>query len=431
MAAGRTAYLAGLEHPVELTTSRLDDAARLAGLQRMRLVATGLLVLMAVIYLLTHGYGGVLGYVNAAAEAGMVGAIADWFAVTALFRHPLGLPIPHTALVRRRKDDLGASLEQFVTDNFLTPQVLREKFLDAQVVRRLGEWLADPVNAERVVLEAMPFLRRGIERIDEHEIRTLVEDVIIPKVRTEPLSEVAGHLLERVVEDGSHHGLVDLAARELHAWLALHQDEVESIVRSRAPQWAPAWVNDQVTRRVYQEALRWAREVKDDPQHKVRHAVDSYLYELGRDLQDDPRTQARFEGLKHRLLDHPQVSDTGVRLGETLRSSVLDALEDPTSTLRTRMASGLAGLGRRVVDDAGLRARLDAWSADTLVGLVERYGPELASVISTTIQRWDAREASDKIELHVGRDLQFIRLNGTIVGALVGLVIHTVSVLLL
>ncbi|QFG70153.1 DUF445 domain-containing protein [Ornithinimicrobium pratense] len=397
----------------------------------MRVVATGLLVLMAVIYVLTYDRGSGWDYVNSAAEAGMIGAIADWFAVTALFRHPLGIPIPHTALVSRRKNDLGASLEQFVRENFLTPAVLREKFTDAQVVLRLGEWLAEPEHAERVVSEAAPFLRRGLERVDEPELRTLIEDVLLPRVRREPLSPVAGHLLERVIEDGSHHGLVDLAARELHAWLALHQDEVEVIVRSRAPSWAPSWVNDQVTRRVYQEVLRWARDVKDDPRHNVRQALDSYLSELGADLQHEPRTQARFESLKERLLEHPQVATTGVRLAETLRNSVLEALEDPASPLRERMVSALRDLGARVVTDGGLRAKLDEWTADTVVALVERYGPEITSVISSTIERWDAREASEKIELHVGRDLQFIRINGTVVGALVGLVIHGLSQLLL
>ena len=410
-----------------VTRTSVTDEQRRAGLRRMRIVATGLLVLMAVIYVLTHGRDGFWGYVNAASEAGMVGAIADWFAVVALFRHPLGLPIPHTALVRRRKDELGDSLEQFVSDNFLTPEVLREKILDARVMLRLGDWLAEPENAERVVREASPFLRRLVDRVDEHELRSLVDNVLIPRVRREDLSPLAGHLLERVVDDGAHHGLVDLGARELHAWLALHQDEVEAIVRSRAPQWAPTWVNDQVTRRVYQEVLRWARDIKDDPQHNVRAAIDSYLAELGRDLQDDPRTADRFERLKERLLDHPQVSDTAVRLGETLRSSILEALDDPAGHLRTRMETELRAFGRRLQEDTDLRARLEEWTADTVVSLVARYGPELTSVISGTIRRWDAAEASDKIELHVGRDLQFIRLNGTVVGALVGLVIHTVS----
>ncbi|WP_238154675.1 DUF445 domain-containing protein [Ornithinimicrobium sufpigmenti] len=415
----------------ERSFTRIGDETRRQGLRRMRVVATGLLVLMAVIYVLTYDRGPGWDYVNAAAEAGMIGAIADWFAVTALFRHPLGIPIPHTALVPRRKNDLGASLEQFVRENFLTPAVLREKFTDAQVVLRLGEWLAEPEHAERVVSEAVPFLRRGLERVDERELRTLIEDVLLPRVRREPLSPLAGHLLERVIEDGSHHGLVDLAARELHAWLALHQDEVEAIVRSRAPSWAPSWVNDQVTRRVYQEVLRWARDIKDDPQHNVRQAVDSYLSELGRDLQHDPRTQARFESLKERLLEHPQVATTGIRLAETLRNSVLEALEDPASPLRLRMVTALGDLGARVVADAGLRGKLDQWTADTVVALVERYGPEITSVISSTIERWDAREASEKIELHVGRDLQFIRINGTVVGALVGLLIHGLSQLLL
>ncbi|MGC5583511.1 DUF445 domain-containing protein [Ornithinimicrobium sp. W1679] len=414
--------------PVTRTT--VTDEQRRAGLRRMRGVATGLLVLMAVIWVLTHGRDGFWGYVNAASEAGMVGAIADWFAVVALFRHPLGLPIPHTALVRRRKDELGDSLEQFVSDNFLTPEVLREKILDARVMLRLGEWVARPENAERVVGEASPFLRRLVERVDEHELRSLVDDVLIPRVRREDLSPLAGHLLERVVEEGAHHGLVDLAARELHAWLALHQDEVEMIVRSRAPLWSPTWVNDQVTRRVYQEVLRWARDIKDDPQHNVRAAIDSYLAELGHDLQEDPRTADRFERLKERLLDHPQVSDTAVRLGETLRSSILEALDDPSGHLRTRMETELRAFGERLQQDEALRGRLEEWTADTVVSLVARYGPEITSVISGTIRRWDAAEASDKIELHVGRDLQFIRLNGTVVGALVGLLIHTVSQLL-
>jgi uncharacterized membrane-anchored protein YjiN (DUF445 family) len=409
----------------------MDDETRRTGLRRMRVVATGLLVLMAVVYVLTYDRGPGWDYVNSAAEAGMIGAIADWFAVTALFRHPLGIPIPHTALVRRRKDDLGASLEQFVRENFLTADVLRDKLTDAQVVLRLGEWLAEPEHAERVVAEASPFLRRGLERLDERELRSLVEDVLLPRVRDESLSPLAGHLLERVIDDGSHHGLVDIAARELHAWLALHQDEVEAIVRSRAPSWAPAWVNDQVTRRVYQEVLRWAGDIKDDPQHNVRQALDSYLSGLGRDLQHDPRTQARFESLKERLLEHPQVATTAVRLAETLRNSVHEALEDPASPLRVRMVAALRDAGARVVTDVGLRAKLDAWTADMAVAVVERYGPEVTSVISSTIRRWDAAEASEKIELHVGRDLQFIRINGTVVGALVGLVIHGLSQLLL
>lgn len=416
---------------MDRTAPRLDDAGRRAGLQRMRAVATGLLVLMAVIYVLTHDREGVWGYVNAGAEAGMIGAIADWFAVTALFRHPLGLPIPHTALVRRRKDDLGASLEQFVAENFLTPQVMEERIRDAQVVRRVGEWLAEPEHAQRVVAEAAPFLRSAVERLDEAEIRAFVDGVVVPQIRREPLSPVAGHLLERVVEDGSHRGLVDLIARELHGWLALHEHQVEEVIRSRAPQWAPSWVNDQVTRRVYTEVLRWAKDVKDDPEHNVRHALDTWLADLGRDLQQDQDTRDRFEALKNRMLDHPQVSATGVALGETLRDSVLDALDDPTGTLRTRMGVGLVGLGTQLVEDERLRSRLDGWVVDTAVSLIGRYGPELTSVISGTIQRWDAREASEKIELHVGRDLQFIRLNGTVVGALVGLVIHAVSLHLL
>jgi uncharacterized membrane-anchored protein YjiN (DUF445 family) len=410
-----------------MTAVSAGDQARLRDLRRMRAVATGLFVLAAVVFFLTLGRDGGWGYVHAASEAAMVGAIADWFAVTALFRHPLGIPIPHTALVPRRKDALATSLEQFVAEHFLTPQALRERYLDAEVVLRTGEWLTDPVHAERVVAEGVPLVRQALDRIGHDDALEFVDQTLLPRLRAEPVSPVAGHLLEAVVEDRSHHGLVDLAARELYAWLSTHEEDVSRIVSSRAPWWSPSWVDDKVVGRVYAELLAWSREVRDDPRHRVRQALDSYLRDVARDLQHDPATMARAEALKERLLRHPQVGETAVAVWETVKATVVEALEDAHGPLRSRLAAEVSAFGHRVTTDQALRARLDAWSADAVVALVERYGTEVTSVISSTIQQWDGKVASDRIELHVGRDLQFIRINGTVVGALVGLVLHTVT----
>ena len=406
------------------------DAARRANLRRMRWLASSLLVLAAIVFVLTHGHDGAWGYVNAASEAAMVGAVADWFAVTALFRHPLGLPVPHTAIIPRRKDMLARSLEEFVADNFLTEQTIRERYLDAQVTRRLGEWLSDPVNAERVIQEAAPLASQALERVGGPDLQEFIEQTLLPRVRKEPLSPLAGHLLEQVVQDKAHHGLMDILFRELHTWLASHPDDVRRIIAARAPSWSPAWLDEVVVGRIFTELVAWSREVDRDKEHRVRLALDSYLADLSQDMQHDPDTIATTEQLKERLLDHPQVAPSLLAVWDAVKVVLLEQLGDPLGVLRTRLARELQDLGARMVSDDVLRPRLDAWGADAAAVLVSRYGAELTTVISHTIERWDGRSAADRIELHVGRDLQFIRINGTVVGGLVGLLIHTVDHLL-
>jgi uncharacterized membrane-anchored protein YjiN (DUF445 family) len=422
-------YSGALRHTltcvIDLMT--VGDTARRGSLRRMRAVATGLLVLAAVVFVLTLGRDGVWGYVHAAAEAGMVGAIADWFAVTALFRHPLGLPVPHTAIIPRRKDSLARSLEQFVSENFLTAATVRERYAGAEVARRVGTWLSRQENADRLVAEASPFAGRLLERIAPEDMQAFVEQTLVPRMREEPLSPLAGHLLEAVVEDRAHRGVIDIATRELHSWLETHPDEVRAILYSRAPWWSPQWLDEKVVDRVYAELVAWAAEVQADPEHRVILALDSYLAELARDLQHDETTMARAEALKERILEHPGVGPTAVALWEAIRVVLVEALEDPAGHLRVRLAGELRDFGARLASEPELAARLDEWGADATAALVERYGAELTTVISSTIERWDGREAAGKIELHVGRDLQFIRINGTVVGALVGLVLHTVS----
>lgn len=396
----------------------------------MRGVATGLLVLAAIVFAVTHGHGGFWGYVNAASEAAMVGAVADWFAVTALFRHPLRIPVPHTAIIPRRKETLARSLEHFVAENFLTEATIRERYLQAGVAERAGRWLHEPANAERVVAEAAPLVGQALERVGGPALQEFVEESLLPRVRREPLSPVAGHLLEAVVQDRAHHGLVDIAARELHRWLVDHPDEVARIVGARAPWWSPSWVDDVVVGRIYREVVAWSAEIDRQPEHPVRRALDSYLAELSHDLQHDAATMATAERLKERVLDHPQVAVTVVEVWDAVKLVLQEQLDDPDGELRRRTVRELQDLGQRLTTDRELAARLDGWGADAVAVLVARYGAELTTVISHTIDQWDGRDAADRIELHVGRDLQFIRINGTVVGGLVGLLIHTITQLL-
>ena len=406
------------------------DAERRAGLRRMRSIAVGLLLFAAVVYVATLDQDGFLGFVNAGAEASMVGAIADWFAVTALFKHPLGLPIPHTALIPKRKDELGKGLEEFVGENFLQEDIIRDRMRVAAISMRLGTWLSEPANAKRVVDEVADVAAIALGKVRDDHIESLVKDALTPRFREEPISPLLGGLLSEALRDDLHHGLVDLALGELHGWLLENPDTVNEVLEERAPWWAPQRLNEAVTARLYFELVTWVEDIREDPRHRARIALDSVLEQLAKDLLEDPETQERAERLKNRMLDHPQVIKSAISLWDALRRALTTSLRDPEGAVRQRMLIEARAFADRVTSDEALRNRLDGLAADAAVFAVDRYGQEVTAVITHTIERWDGREAARRIELHVGRDLQFIRINGTIVGGLVGVVIHAASVLL-
>ncbi len=413
-----------------ITPNPAADAVRRQGLRRMRTLAVSLLVLAAIVYVATLDQDGFLGFVNAGAEASMVGAIADWFAVTALFKHPLGLPIPHTALIPKRKDELGRGLEEFVGENFLQEDIIRDRVAAATISLRLGRWLADPAHARRAVDEIADVLVIALNRVQDSHIEELFRDALVPRFREEPIAPLLGTLLEETIRDDLHQGLVDLGFDELYRWLVDNPDTVAEVLGERAPWWAPTRLNEAVTARVHRELVRWVRDIRDDPDHEARRALDSMLARLAQDLQHDPIAQQRTERLKERLLDHPQVLSSTVSLWNALRRSLLASLQDPAGAVRARLLAETSAFANRLLSDEPFRARLDALAADATVFAVDRYGAEITTVITHTIERWDGKEAARRIELHVGRDLQFIRINGTIVGGLVGVLIHAVSVLI-
>lgn len=419
-----------MDNPVALMTPDPEaDELRRRGLRRMRTVAVSLLIFAAIVYLATLERDGFWGFVNAGAEASMVGAIADWFAVTALFKHPMGLPIPHTALIPRRKSDLGRSLQDFVADNFLQEDIIRERVAIAQISQRIGTWLSSPANARKVVDEGSELTALALSKIRDDQVSEIVTEAIVPRLRDEPVAAMAGSLLQEVVRDDVHHGLVDLALTELYRWMEHNPDTFTEMLSQRAPWWAPERLNEVVTERIYMEAVRWLADIRDDPDHHARHALDSMLAQLADDLLTDPSTQERLERLKLRILDHPQVLDTSVAIWNSLRKAFVTSLRDPDGAVRTRVLQEISAYAARLTRDDKLRAQLDTLVADAVVFGVQRYGNEITAVITATVERWDGKEAARKIELHVGRDLQFIRINGTIVGGLVGLAIHTVAVL--
>jgi uncharacterized membrane-anchored protein YjiN (DUF445 family) len=367
--------------------------------------------------------------VEAAAEAGMVGALADWFAVTALFRRPFGLPIPHTAIIPTKKDVFGRSLGQFVGENFLAAEVVRGRLRALRIARRVGEWLAAPGSAERVTTEAAAALRGVLAVLRDEDVQAVVAEAVTRRAAAQQVAQPLGRLLGRVVEGGGHHGVVDLVVRRLHDWLVVHRDEVVRRIAEESPGWTPRFVDRQVGVRVHKELLRFAADVRDDPFHPARGAVDGFLAEFARELRTDPETIGRVERAKAQLLARPEVQELIASSWGAVRSLVLDAAADEESELRRRIRDGVRSFGARLASDARLQGKADGWLEAAAEYVVARYRDEITSLISETVAGWDAAEASRKIEANVGRDLQFIRINGTVVGALAGLLIHTLSVL--
>ncbi|MEV8588021.1 DUF445 domain-containing protein [Streptomyces sp. NPDC051180] len=398
----------------------------------MKALATSLLLAVALIYALATwaenaGWGAWTGYVAAAAEAGMVGALADWFAVTALFRRPLGLPIPHTAIIPTKKDQLGASLGQFVGENFLSADVVRGRLAALGIGARLGGWLADPAHADRVTAEASTALRGALTVLRDADVQAVVGEAITRRAEAAEIAPGLGKTLERIVADGAHHRAVDLICTRAHDWLVTHGDSVMDAVQGGAPGWTPRFVDRRIGERVYKELLRFVTEMRDMPGHPARGAIDRFLADFAADLQADTDTRARIERLKSDLLARPEIQDVIASAWASVRSLIIAAAEDDRSQLRLRARASLISLGNRLATDTRLQAKVDGWAEDAAAYVVTTYRGEITSLITDTVAGWDATQTSKKIEANIGRDLQFIRINGTVVGALAGLLIYTIS----
>ncbi|MFD5278676.1 DUF445 domain-containing protein [Pseudarthrobacter sp. NPDC058362] len=406
------------------------DAEKAAALRKMKALALALLVAMAVVFVVAFALQDEypwLQYVRAAAEGGMVGALADWFAVTALFKYPMGIRIPHTAIIPRRKDQIGASLGEFVETNFLSEQVVQEKLASVNIARRAGEWLATPAGADRVAKEGAAVIRGAFRVLNDDDVQAVIEGMVRKHLLTPPWGPPVGRLAERIFHDGHHHALVDLLVDRAADWVDDNHETVSRLVSDRSPTWVPQFVDGLVGDKVYVEILKFVRAVQADPNHQVRRQIDTYLGDLARDLQHDPVMIARAEGIKAQVLGDPEVRELASRTWDTVKSALLGAVDDPDSDLTIKFKAAVRDFGSRLVTDPELAGKVNAWIGDAAGYLVRTYRSDIAGVITDTVARWDAEETSRKIELQVGRDLQYIRINGTVVGSLAGLAIFSVA----
>lgn len=406
-----------------------DEERRIA-LRRMKRLAASLLLVAAAVFAVAFPLQETvpwMGFVRAAAEGAMVGAIADWFAVTALFRHPLGLPIPHTAIIPRRKDEIGAALGAFVEDEFLSDAVVTGKLRSMGVARRLGEWLREPENAERVTAEVSVAGRGVLALLADDDVANVIEQLARKHLLEPEWGPAIGRVGARLVAADQQRAAVDAVLERAEGWLVAHPEAFGSMVSSRLPKWMPGFVGGLVDDRAYREVLAFARSVRDEPHHPLRVAIDGWLADLADDLQHDPAMIARVERLKADLVDSPRLREFAGEVWGSVKVSLAASLEDPASELRAGLRSALAEVGARLATDPELAGKVDVWVTDAAAYVVGKYRHEIAGVITETVERWDPSETTEKLELQVGRDLQYIRINGTVVGALAGLAIHAIA----
>ncbi|HET9071606.1 MAG TPA: DUF445 domain-containing protein [Acidimicrobiales bacterium] len=420
-------------HVLRLGADQAEAAARL---RRMKLTAASLLALAAAVFVVSTVWLGpspLRGFLQAGSEAAMVGGLADWFAVTALFRRPLGLPIPHTALVPRKKDELATKLGEFVTGYFLTPEVLEAQVTESGLVERAGLWLAEPEHAEQLAGGLASALAAGLGAVDTTGLEESVLDLVRRHQGSRSWAPGLGRLLERAVDGGAQRPLVDLLAARCREYLAAHQAALHPVVKRfiEDRNWLTALVTtDRLVTRLLRDAQFELARIERQPDHPVRVALEDLLRRLAFDLRYDPEAAARLDGLIGRLLDDPQASAVVRRaVGEAVET-VRRSLGDPTSVLTARVADTVAHLGKRAAVEPGFHDEIEDGVRRVVTWAVDRYGGAVTALIRRQVEAWPADAASRRIELAVGRDLQYIRLNGTVVGALAGLLIHAVGVLL-
>jgi uncharacterized membrane-anchored protein YjiN (DUF445 family) len=406
------------------------EARRRAQLQRARRQATGLLLLVAIalvaVHLLTGGKGGA-GYAVAALEAAMVGGLADWFAVTAVFRHPLGLPIPHTAVIPERKDSFGETLGDFVQEHLLTEAAIVERIRSARPAQRAAAWLSQRENAERVAGHVVDASVTVADLLGDDDVHRAIDEAIRARIDATPLTPLAGRGLELLTEGGRHQEVLDVVLRAVDRFLRENRASLRVRFGSEAPWWLPDSVEDRVFDRLLDGVHRVLTDVVADPDHELRHEFDAQVRRFARDLQTSPALRERGENLKHELLAQPELREWTATVWRDIKASLRSQADDPDSPLRSRLADALVSLARRVQDDPALADRVDTAVEQAAQYVAEQFHDEIAAMVSAAIVRWDGQEASTRLELLLGPDLQFIRINGTIVGGLAGLLIHAVT----
>jgi uncharacterized membrane-anchored protein YjiN (DUF445 family) len=403
-------------------------ARRLAAARRRATALLAAVTVLFVVVTVAGARGTGLGYVQAGAEAAMVGGVADWFAVTALFRRPLGLPIPHTAVLVERKDQFAATLGQFVQENFLNADVLAERIRSARLVSRLAAWLAGDANAAGFAGHAADLVVTLAETLRDEDAQRLLTAELTRAAEAVEVAPLAGRALRVIIAGGHHAGLFSAIVSGADRYLADHYAELRDLFESESPRWVPDAVYRRVFDRMYERLRQRLAAMAADPADEARRQFDEWIASLPDRLETSPELRERGERYKHDVLASAELREWSSSLWSHAKDILRTQAADPESELRRGLVIALAAAGRRLESDRRLQESLMRMVESGARALADQFHDELAGLVTGTIQRWDAAQTSSQLELLLGRDLQYIRINGTVVGAGVGLALHAVAI---
>src|SRR3989442_87882 len=410
--------------------SGLDDGSRQAQLGAVKRRARGFLALAVVVFVTARVLEAQypwLGWVRATAEASLVGGLADWFAVTALFRHPLGLPIPHTAIVATRKERIGRILGNFVQNHFLSRDVIAANLRAVHPAERAARWLADPDNSRRIAQQVASGLAKTLEALPDEDVQALVRQVVSARLRATRVAPALGKTLAVVLAGNRQEELLKVAARFAAEAVLDNRELIRERVRTESPWWVPGVVDDEIYRRIIDAVERLLRDMGTDPTHPLRAAFDDAIRDFIERLQHSPEVIARAEAMKEDWLADASVTELSARLWETIRHAIVSYATRADAAAPGPLERGLSEFGKALLANPGLLAEMDDLVIDLTASVVEKYRHEIGDLIAHTVAGWDPEATSRRFELAVGRDLQFVRINGTIVGGLVGLAIYAIT----
>ena len=407
-------------------TSRLQsEAVQAQRLRWMKAVPLLLLLLMALVFILTLPQpDGWRGYLHAFSEAAMVGALADWFAVTALFRHPLGIPIPHTAIIARRKDEIGNNMARFVSDNFLKRDALHSKLVKANLAGRLTRWLANQEARRKMADLSLRTVSWLINAVGEERLRRFISRLGERHLDIMPLAPLAGKALHLLTEQGRHQDLLTQILRVLIVVLNDNREHIRGRIQQESPWWLPGFVDDKIVVQMFERIETLMFEMALDPEHEMRQRFNRHMDELARELQTSREYLHLGEKIKRDLLANEALHDYLITVWQDLGEELRQQVDDPDSPFRQSLERLYEGLAEELADDQEMQNLVNRWLEDAIVTVVAQNREEIASLISDTVKTWDADTTTRRVELAIGRDLQFIRINGTLVGGLVGLLLH-------
>ncbi len=396
------------------------------------MIATGLFVLMAVIFISmtilqkTHSSHWI-GYVRAFSEAAMVGALADWFAVTALFHHPLGLKIPHTNLIEKSKEKIGDNLGNFVVGNFLSPQNIRPYILKLKVSNFVGDWLSKQRNQEVLIYEVSAIVLNIVQKLDNESVVKFISRKAGEMTSELKINQIIGNGLEYILEKNEHQKLVTNLSRQVKEYVLQNHDLVRERVKKESFSLVPKFVDDTIADKITKGLSGYFEEVENDPEHSLRKEISDKLENFAAELKTNDRWKDNFQEIKNSFLNESKMASYANDIWHSIRKNIVDELSKEDSAVKIYIRKNLVELSQNLQNDENLQYKIDHWIRVTAYKYILKNTHQFGELISSTVGNWEGKELSQKLELEVGKDLQFIRINGTLVGGLVGLIIYTVA----